>query len=223
MAIGVLAALHARTLLGHGQRVDISLVDSIVVSLENAFTRYWVSHEIYERNGNAYAALAPYDSFRAKDGLCIIACGNQKLFEIFCRQVAERPEWIEDRRFLTNVLRVEHMAELKVLIEGWSGSYTVDEIVERSLAVGVPAGPVYDLSQVVEDEHIAEDREMFPNINHPVIGEMRVNGDAIKMMDTMPHVTKAAPLLGEDNEKIFGTLLGMTAEQVKELSDKEVL
>jgi crotonobetainyl-CoA:carnitine CoA-transferase CaiB-like acyl-CoA transferase len=84
MVIGVLEALYARSLFGHGQRVDIALVDSIVVSLENTFTRYWDSHEIYKRNGNAYAALASYDSFGAKDGLCIIACGNQKMLELFC-------------------------------------------------------------------------------------------------------------------------------------------
>ena len=63
MAIGVLAAVHARTLIGRGQKVDIALTDSIAVSLENAFTRYWVTEEVYKRNGNAYAALAPYDSY----------------------------------------------------------------------------------------------------------------------------------------------------------------
>ncbi|MFR6334424.1 MAG: CaiB/BaiF CoA transferase family protein, partial [Eisenbergiella sp.] len=48
MAIGVLAAVHARTLIGRGQKVDIALTDSIAVSLENAFTRYWVTEEVYK-------------------------------------------------------------------------------------------------------------------------------------------------------------------------------
>lgn len=218
MTIGVLAALHARSLIGHGQRVDIALVDGIVVSLENAFTRYWNTHQVYERKGNAYASLAPYDSFKASDGMCIIACGNQKLFEIFCTKVVEKPEWIKDERFLTNVLRVEHMDELKELIEEWSVNYTVDELVDMMLKAGVPAGPVYDLSQIVKDEHIAGAREMFPIVNHPVIGEMPVNGDAVKLMETMPHVTRPAPLLGQDNQKVYGELLGITEEQLNEMA-----
>lgn len=223
MAIGVLAAVHARTLIGHGQKVDIALVDSIVVSLENAFTRYHVTKEIYKRNGNAYAALAPYDSYRARDGLCIIACGNQKLFEIFSREVAGHPEWIDDPRFLSNVLRVENMDELKMLIEGWSRNYTVEELVAMALAAGVPAGPVYDISQIVKDEHIASARDMFPVVEHPVIGKMHVNGDAVKMTETAPRITKPAPLLGQDNEKIYGGFLGMTQEKIAGLKAKGVL
>lgn len=223
MAIGVLAAVHARTLIGCGQKVDISLVDSIVVSLENAFTRYWVSGEIYQRNGNAYAALAPYDSYQTKDGLCIIACGNQKLFEIFSRDVAGHQEWITDPRFLSNVLRVENMDDLKILIEEWSRNYTVEELVSIALKAGVPAGPVYDVSQIVKDEHIAVARNMFPVVEHPVIGTMHVNGDAIKMSETEPHVTKPAPLLGQDNEAVYGELLGITPEQLTDLRNKGIL
>lgn len=223
MAIGVLAAVHARTLIGRGQKVDIALTDSIAVSLENAFTRYWVTEEVYKRNGNAYAALAPYDSYQAKDGLCIIACGNQKLFEIFSREVAGHPDWITDPRFLSNVLRVENMEELKVLIEGWSRDYTVDELVAMALNAGVPAGPVYDISQVVKDEHIAGARDMFPVIDHPVIGKMHVNGDAIKMTETAPHITRPAPLLGQDNETIYGELFGMEPEQIARLKSQGIL
>ncbi|MCI8512767.1 MAG: hypothetical protein HFE83_12385 [Lachnospiraceae bacterium] len=54
--------------------------------------------------------------------------------------MAGHPEWITDPRFLTNVLRVENMDALKELIEGWTQSYTVNEIVDKALGAGVPAG-----------------------------------------------------------------------------------
>lgn len=222
MTIGVLAALHARTLTGRGQKVDVSLLDGIIVSLENTFTRYWIDNQIYKRNGNAYAALAPYDSFRAKDGLCIIACGNQKLFEKFCVSVAKKPEWVTDERFLTNVLRVEHMDELKELIEEWSVNFTVQELTDTALAAGVPAGPVYDVSQITKDAHIAVARDMFPAVHHPVIGDMHVNGNAVKMTDTMPRVTRPAPLLGEDNNRIYGEL-GITPARMVMLKEKGII
>ena len=223
MTIGVLAAVNARRLTGRGQRVDVALVDSIVVSLENAFTRYWHTGKLYERNGNAYAALAPYDTYRAKDGMAVIACGNQSLFEKFALNVAHRPEWVADPRFASNVLRVEHMDELKELIEGWTAQYTVNEVVDMVMAAGVPAGPVYDLSQIVTDQHIAGARDMFPIVEHPVIGPMHVNGDAVKLMDTMPHVQCPAPLLGQHNAAIYGELLGLDEAALARLKEEKVI
>lgn len=223
LTIGVLAALHVRTLTGKGQRVDVSLVDSIVVSLENAFTRYWNTGELYERNGNAYAALAPYDTFEASDGLVVIACGNQSLYEKFCKKVANKLEWVEDSRFLTNILRVENMDALEELINSWSVHYTVEEITNRCLEAGVPAGPVYDLSQIVKDPHIVEARDMFPIVHHPVIGDMPVNGDAIKMSDTNPEIVKASPLLGEDNQSIYQEFLELSEEDLVRLKEEGVI
>ena len=87
LVIGVLLAVHAREMTGVGQKIDVSLVDSVVASLENAYVRYFKSGKIPERTGNAYASIAPYDTYRAKDGRVILACGNQKLYEKFCNEV----------------------------------------------------------------------------------------------------------------------------------------
>ena len=223
LTIGILAALHARTIIGHGQRVDVSLVDAVVVSLENVFTRYWYSGVVPEREGNANPATAPYNAYQAKDGLVIIACGNQHLFEKFANDVAKKPEWISDMRYIDNVTRVAHFEELKTDIEAWGKDYTVSEIVDCCLANGVPSGPVYDVSQIVKDEHIVKDRNMFPIVHHPVIGDMHVNGDAVKLMETKPRITKLAPTLGEDNVSVYGEFAGLSEEIVKEYKEKGIV
>lgn len=223
LTIGILAALHARTIIGHGQRVDVALVDAVVVSLENVFTRYWYSGVVPERAGNANPATAPYNAYKAKDGLVIIACGNQHLFEKLANDVAKKPEWISDARYIDNVTRVAHFEELKVDIEAWAKDFTVTEIVDSCLANGVPSGPVYDVSQIVKDEHIVKDREMFPIVHHPVIGDMHVNGDAIKLMETKPHVTKPAPTLGEDNVSVYGEFGGLSEETLREYKEKGII
>lgn len=222
-ALGVLAALNARSVIGHGQKVDVALLDTIVSLMENYMIRYRYSGKVYERNGNAYPAIAPYDSFTACDGDYVLACGNQSLFDRFCKNVTGHTEWLTDPRFENNIIRTENAEELKVLIEDWSKQFTSGEIVEKCLNAGVPAGMVYDFSQVVADPHIVKDRGMFPVVEHPVIGKQVLNGDAIKMSDTMPHVYRPAPLLSADTESVLGELLGYTPEQVKGLRENQVV
>lgn len=223
LTIGILAAVHARGITGRGQRVDVSLVDAVVSSLENVFTRYQCSGKVAPRNGNTNPATAPYDAFEAKDGLAVIACGNQTLYEKLCRDVIGKPEWICDERFRDNVSRVANMDALKPLIQEWTARHTVKELVDRCLEAGVPAGPVYDAGQILQDEHIVKDRDMFPLVHHPVIGDLHVNGDAVKLLDTMPHITRPAPLLGQDNEAVYGELAGLTPDQVAAYRERGVL
>ena len=98
----------------------------------------------------------------------------------------------------------------------WTTQYTVNEIVENVLAKGIPAGPIYNVRQITEDKHIAIEREMFVEREHPVIGKMKVNGNPIKLMDNMPEISKPAPTLGQHNEEIFCGLLKHSEEQIKE-------
>ena len=131
------------------------------------------------RCGNAYASIALYDTYQAKDGMVVIGCGNQKLYEKFCNEIIGMPWMISDERFLTVPLRVKNNEIQKKYIEEWSTQYTVEEIVDKILAKGIPAGPIYNVKQITEDEHIAKEREMFVEIEHPVIGKMKVNGNVI--------------------------------------------
>lgn len=138
LTIGILAALHARSLTGKGQRVDVSLVDSVVSSLETGTQRYFESGVDPKPMGNRYAAAYPYDAFHAKDGMFVIGCGNDKLYHLLCTRVLMREDLLEDPRFCTNVKRCENHEELKVEIEKWSSQHTIDEAVELIDAAGVP-------------------------------------------------------------------------------------
>lgn len=222
LVIGVLLAVHARERTGVGQRIDVSLVDSVAASLENAYVRYFKSQQIPERTGNAYASIAPYDTYRAKDGWVILACGNQKLYEKFCTEVLDMPWMITDERFLTVPLRVKNNKIQKAYIEEWSTKYTVEEIVGKMLAKGIPAAPLYNVKQITEDEHIAVAREMFIEVDHPVIGRSKVNGNPVKLMDMMPRINCPAPTLGQHNEEVLESL-GYTRQQIEALREEKVI
>ena len=155
LTIGILTALHARTLTGRGQRVDVSLVDSVVSSLETGIQRFFASGKQPELMGNRYASAYPYDAFKAKDGRFVIGCANDKLFSLLCTKVLNREDLLKDERFDTNVKRCENYIELKPEVEKWTVNHTVDECVDMILGAGVPAAPINDLNRVTTDPHIA--------------------------------------------------------------------
>lgn len=223
LTIGVLTALHARELSGKGQRVDVALVDSVISSLETGTQRYFASGKLPRRIGNRYASAYPYDSFKAKDGSFVIGCGNDKLFNLLCTRVLHREDLLTDPRFLNNALRCENHAALKVEIEKWSTTVTAEEAYDAINAAGVPASPINDLHQISHDPHVVEDRQMFIPVKHPVIGDMRVNGNPVKLLDMMPEVVTCAPALGQHNEEIYGQLLGLGKEQLEALAEDHVI
>lgn len=223
LTIGVLTALHARELSGKGQRVDVALVDSVISSLETGTQRYFASGKLPRRIGNRYASAYPYDSFKAKDGSFVIGCGNDKLFDLLCTRVLHREDLLTDPRFLNNALRCENHAALKVEIEKWSTTVTAEEAYDAINAAGVPASPINDLYQISHDPHVVEDRQMFIPVKHPVIGDMRVNGNPVKLLDMMPEVVTCAPALGQHNEEIYGQLLGLDKEQLEALAEDHVI
>jgi formyl-CoA transferase len=214
MTIGILTALHARNITGKGQYIDVSLVDSVVASLEQAWQRFFVLGKLPTRHGNSYDAIAPYDSYAAKDGWLVIGCGNQKLFKILCTELLKKPELIADERFATVPLRVENNKIFKAFMEEWLADKSVDEAVKAALDVGIPAGPIFDLKQIAENEHIAKAREMFVTINHPVIGEIILNGNPIKLSDTKAEIKMAPPTLGQHNEEIFSGI-GYSSDDIE--------
>ena len=223
LTIGILMALNARTVTGRGQRVDVSLVDSVVSSLEVGWQRFFASGKQPELIGNRYASAFPYDSFTASDGRFVIGCGNDKLFTLLCTKVLGREDLLTDPRFDTNIHRCENYAALKPEIEKWSIERTIAECVSLIDAAGVPVAPINMLADVVNDEHIAGAREMFIHMHHPVIGDMTVPGNPVKLLDTKPDISKCAPDLGQDNKAVYGEMLGLTEGDLETLQAHNVI
>lgn len=221
VTIGILAAVNARTITGKGQRVDVGLMDSVIAATENTALKYLESGKIPERMGNRYAAVSPYDAFRCKDGVVIIAAGNQHLYEKLCTEVLHRPDMITDPRFVDMPGRLANQDAIQEVIEDVLKDYTMQEATELVLSKGIPAGPILDVSQILADPHVKA-REMFVEMDHPTLGRITVNGCAIKLMDTKPSVRTPAPALGQDNRAVYQGLLGLTDAQFDALCKKHV-
>ena len=82
---GLLAALIARGRTGRGQRVDVSLLDSVAALLTYQASRYFATGEIPQRHGNRHASIAPYDTFQTSDGIIVLAIGNDSQWQSLCQ------------------------------------------------------------------------------------------------------------------------------------------
>jgi crotonobetainyl-CoA:carnitine CoA-transferase CaiB-like acyl-CoA transferase len=200
--IGILSALRARTIHGKGQKIDVALVDSVVCAIGTILQIYLVENRIPTRSGNKYDFIAPYEAFMAKDGWFVLGVGNDNLWKKFCNSI-NKTHLINDERFKTNAKRVKYNKDLAKILGEWSADFTVNEIISTLEKDGVPAAPINNLDNIVNDPHIAIAREMIQNIIHPIAGEVRIIGNPIKMSETNPQIYKSAPLLGEHTEHII--------------------
>jgi len=221
--VGILAALHSRSLTGRGQCVDVAMVDSMIAITPSENMRYFISGNLVPRLGNRYLGNSPYGAFKAKDDYFILACGSDKLFVRFCTEVLKRPELAEDERFRIMSNRSDNHNLVKEFVEEWASNYTAKEAVDIILEAGVPAAPIFDMDDIVNDEHIVGEREMLVKIDQPGIGEITVTNNPIKLSDTKTEIRRPAPLLGEHNEEVYGELLNFDAEKIKELKEKGVI
>ena len=213
VTIGILAALRHRDVTGQGQKVDVSLVDATVASMEIINQIYLVEKRLPERIGNRYESTYPYDSFKANDGSMVIGAANDKLWLKLCH-IMGQPELGAKPEFDTNWKRVQEHEAVKAVVEAWTMTKSVKEIVDVLLENGIPAAPINNIEQVVNDPHIAGAREMFVEVDHPKAGKMKITGCHIKLSKTKPCIKTPAPLLGQHNDEVYKELLGLSIENI---------
>lgn len=220
-ALGILGALHYRDVTGKGQYIDIALVDSVVSSLSTVNFVYLASGQVPGRLGNRYPNAYPYDSFRSRDGHYVLACGTDPHYATFC-QIMGKLELIEDPRFKGMEDRKANSAQLKAIIDEWGSDKSTEECIELIMAGEIPVAPIYDIKQVVEDEHISKYREMFVDVEHPTAGKITVTGSPIKMSETPTTPTQCGPLLGANTEEILLSL-GYDRETIAMYKEKKCI
>ena len=222
MTVGVLAALVNKQKTGLGEKVDVALVDSVAASMENITMIYQSTGRIPQRIGNRYESTYPYDTFPASAGDVVIAAGNNKLYGVLC-DVMERPDLKTDPRFLEVKDRVANHDALRAEICPWTQKHTIDEVDKMLNDAGCPACPVNTIDRLVVDPQIAGARGMFPEINQPGIGKLQITAIPQHLTRTSTQPRKAAPLLGEDNAKVYGEMLGLDEAKLAELKEKGVI
>jgi crotonobetainyl-CoA:carnitine CoA-transferase CaiB-like acyl-CoA transferase len=214
---GLLLALIARGATGRGQHVDVSLLDAVASLLTYQAGRFFATGEVPARAGNRHMTIAPYDTYEMRDGVLVLAVGNDAQWQRLCEALS-LTALATDARFTTNARRVEHYAELREALTVAFRPLEVEPAVRQLRAAGVPCGAVRSIDEVFADPQLIA-RGMAETVRHPTVGDLRVLGIPVKLSATPGAVRTAPPRLGEHTRRVLHADLGMGDEEIRALAD----
>jgi len=162
-------ALVSRQTRNRGQRLDVSLYDVALGLLHPHAANYLMSGQEPQRTGNSHPNIAPYDLFDTSDGPVFIAVGNDRQFALLCAELGT-PKTASDARFASNADRVLNRAELHVALQAPIATMSAEDLTQRLLAAGVPAGAVRTVPQVLSHEQTRARRMVVETAGYRGIG-----------------------------------------------------
>ncbi len=222
-AFAVLAALLYRERTGKGQHIDMSQWESTMALLGEGFLDHAMNGAEPPRNGNRLPWMAPHGIFpcAGEDRWLSIACGSDDEWRALCG-VMGQPQLAGDPRFRSLPDRKANEDELERIVSEWTGTVEPFEATERLQAAGVAAFPPLMNRELAEDPHLNA-RGFFVEKEHPEVGVMKHAGIPWRMSESPCQVWRAAPTMGQDNDYVFGELLGMSSQQIADLTERQVL
>ena len=204
-AIGVLAALQARTADGPGITLDLAMLDCSVAVLENAIARCELTGQTPEPLGTRHPSITPFQGFPTQNGTVVIAAGNDALWRRLC-EVIEAPEAVSDPLLRTNSARTENHPYMEQVVSEQTRKRTTQEWLTLFEAAGIPAAPIQTISDMMDDEHLSS-RGIFHRIRGPgdefftaAGSPFRINGGCLELSDRFPE-------LGADNSDVLSRWL----------------
>jgi formyl-CoA transferase len=220
-ALGVLMALHVRERTGRGQLVDAAIYESVLAMMENLITEYDLTGYIRPRSGSILPGIAPSNVYPAADGEVLIGGNGDTVFARLCAAMG-RPELKDDVRYRDHASRGVHQRALDELIGEWTRALSVEALLERLEAHGVPCGRLYRAPEMLQDPQFAS-REAIVAVQHPVFGQIRMQNVFPKLSETPGGVRWPGPALGEHTAEVLKGRLDLSDDQIASLRRAEVV
>lgn len=217
-AIGALAAVMHKNQTGEGQLVDVASLDATFSILGTRLISHLMLGTDLPRSGSRDLLTAPVNVFSASDTPVYIQAGTDSLFQKLCKAL-DRIDLLEDQVFSTVKGRMANQSFLEGVIAAWAAERTADEIAEVLEEAGIPYAKVASVSDISGSAQI-EHREMISEIEHPVIGSLKIPNSPIKMGKSPPTIRRAPPLLGEHSDEVYSQILGMSTEAIADLRER---
>jgi crotonobetainyl-CoA:carnitine CoA-transferase CaiB-like acyl-CoA transferase len=219
-AFGVLAAYVRLLKTGEGGRVETSLLQAGLQQMYWFAAAYFSQGIVAKPVGTAHPLIAPYQVFKCKGGAIAIGGGNQNNWERIAK-VLGNEAWIKDERFKTGRTRLANRKVLEQLIEAELAHKTQDEWLSAFETVDVPAGPVNDVAQALDDRQTLA-VEMVVEADHADGGTFKSVGNPLHIDGRSTWGASAAPYLGQQTREILEEV-GLTTPEIDQLIQEKVI
>ena len=222
-ASAIMLALWHRRRTGRGQYIELAQIETSICLLGEVILDYSMNQRPPQRMGNRHAFMAPHGCYRCRgeDMWVTIAVARDEEWEALC-QVMGGPPWSKEGRFAGQLSRWQNQDELDKLIEGWTIGYDHYEVMHLLQKVGVAAGAVLNVKEMLNDPQLKE-RGYFIELTHPQAGSHLYTGFPVKLSRTPACGSWPAPCLGEHNEYVLGEMLGLSEGEIAQLAKDQII
>ncbi|HWO94175.1 MAG TPA: CoA transferase [Dehalococcoidia bacterium] len=229
--IAIMLALYHKRATGLGQEIDVSAVEAGINLLGPDLLDFMANQRPYKRDGRpegnrlSSPPAAPHGVYptNEEDRWIAIAVFSDAEWEGLL-DVMARPAWANDPRFATLGKRLKHQDELDAHLAEWTSGQERYDLMTRLQATGVPASVVQTPEDRCERDPQIRLRELFPIVDHPVLGPYPTEGLSFKMSASPPKEGwRGAPCLGEHTALVLTEVLGMSSREVDELAEAGVI
>lgn len=198
----VLGAQMLRARTGQGQYMDISLVEAGLAWTVWESGAFFGGGEVPQATGTRHRRSTPYQAYRTADGYVTIGAGNDRLWKRLVEDALGVPEWLEDPRFLTLPDRMANIDVLEAEIEAITVTRTTEEWIAAVDKAGVPVGPVLTYDETWADPQVVA-RGMVAEVDHPIIGPMKMIAPPTKFSNMEFAVRSPAPWIGQHTAEVL--------------------
>jgi crotonobetainyl-CoA:carnitine CoA-transferase CaiB-like acyl-CoA transferase len=201
-AFGVMVALYHRAQTGEGQIVDGSLLATGITYVQGLLAERSVLGIERRPLGNTSFYAAPSDAYQTKDGWIVVSAVGNDMFARWARLVG-REDFIGDPRFAGDQLRADNRVAITDAMNAWLSTRTTEQAIAELEKARVPAGPVLDLQQVLDDPQVKA-RELLRYVEHPGAAKPVPLADtAVRLSATPGGIRTRAAALGEHTEEVL--------------------
>ena len=222
-AMAGMMALYHRDASGNpdtkGQVVDVSLFEPLFRLCIPHITMFDMLGINRERVGNDFPDAAPRNLYKTGDDRWLgLSATSQSTFESLAKAMG-MPDLIDRPEFKDNAARLDNREILNDELQGWLGQRDLQETMDQLIPSGGVVGPVYDAPQIMADPHYLA-REDIIDIDDPELGKTKMLGVVPKFSETPGLVQHAGPTVGEHNQHIYSSWLGLPADKLSQLSEE---
>jgi formyl-CoA transferase len=232
LAIGILGALYQREFTGKGQSIRVAMQEAVMNFSRITFARHQLTGKPVTRvgNGSPSSTAAPSGLYPCKGGgpndYCFIytardeLTGNRQWRALL--KTIERPDLLDDSRFVTPESRFKRKEEVDEVIRPWMLSQDKRSAMELLNGAGVPAGAVFDTGDLMNDPSFRA-TGMLTEVIHPTRGSVVLPGWPVKMSGSPTPPISCPPTLGEHTDIVLRDLLGMNEAELGELRGSQAI